>query len=463
MGRLSTRRRGAGVALGLTVAVLAGCTGDGGSRFESSGSAVDGGTGGWDCGDDCGWSSSADADGGDMARSAEVGAAAEDLADAAPSAPAPSTTAPGAPGEPGEPAPERPVVTAGSIDDNAAWEDYLLYRQWFDGLAPRPAVLDLRVEGRQVLRVVDAGGRPVPGAAIRVVDGSGAEVARLTTYADGRALFHPASDEVDPTTQRRPTYEAVVTPPAWAGGGEAVRRPLDAEVSEHTIDLGEVRARDGVRIDVAFLLDATGSMGDEIDRLKANMVSVAEQIAALPGSPDVRFAMTVYRDHGDLFVTRTFDFTGDVAAFTAGLREVTADGGGDWPEALEEGLHDVLTVPTWRGDDTVKLVFLVADAPPHVGGEGPSYVDDVQAAAGAGVKVFPIASSGLADDPQGEYVFRQLAQVTMGRFVFLTYGADGSSPGDSTAHHVEPDAYSVLPLDELVVRLVTDELDALDG
>ena len=51
----------------------------------------------------------------------------------------------------------------------------------------------------------------------------------------------------------------------------------------------------------------------------------------------------------------------------------------------------------------------------------------------------------------------------MGRFVFLTYGADGVSPGDATAHQVAPDAYSTLPLDELVVQLVRDEVAALDG
>ncbi len=56
-------------------------------------------------------------------------------------------------------------------------------------------------------------------------------------------------------------------------------------------------------------------------------------------------------------------------------------------------------------------------------------------------------------------MFRQLAQYTTGRFNFLTYGADGHSPGTSTPHHVED--YSVLSLDALVVRLVQDEIDAL--
>jgi hypothetical protein len=101
-------------------------------------------------------------------------------------------------------------------------------------------------------------------------------------------------------------------------------------------------------------------------------------------------------------------------------------------------------------------VFLVADAPPQlVDPEGADYADEVRNAATAGIKIHPIASSGL--DDQGEFVYRQLAQITTGRFVFLTYGADGG-PGGSTTHHV--DKYSVLSLDALVVQLVEDELRA---
>ena len=117
-------------------------------------------------------------------------------------------------------------------------------------------------------------------------------------------------------------------------------------------------------------------------------------------------------------------------------------------------------------DDTVKLVVLVADAPPHLAGEPgyedePDYARSVVEAARTGVKLFPIASSGL--DPQGEFVFRQLAQATLGRFVFLTYGPEGAPGGDTTPHSVDPEDYDVLSLDELVVQLVQDELAALPG
>ena len=48
---------------------------------------------------------------------------------------------------------------------------------------------------------------------------------------------------------------------------------------------------------------------------------------------------------------------------------------------------------------------LVASNPTN----GPDYAADVRVAAARGIKIMPIASSGL--DDQGEYIFRQLAQI----------------------------------------------------
>ena len=80
----------------------------------------------------------------------------------------------------------------------------------------------------------------------------------------------------------------------------------------------------------------------------------------------------------------------------------------------------------------------------------------MEIAARRGIKIFPIASSGL--DDQGEYIFRQIAQYTQGRFIFLTYAGptSGGPPGEETTHHVED--YSVNNLDDLLVKLVEEEL-----
>jgi len=300
--------------------------------------------------------------------------------------------------------------------------------------------------------VVTPDGSPVLGALVelRDRDGDGGVVARARTAADGVAYLHPPV-ATGGEQQSSAGYRATVTK-----DGARSETTLESGDRSHRIEL-DAAGVDEVALDVLFLVDTTGSMGDEIERLKAHMVSVAERIAALPAAPDVRFALTVYRDRGDAFVVATRDFTSDVAGFVAALREVQAGGGGDEPEDLNAGLHSALTEPSWRGDGAVKLVFLVADAPPQLGYDGPDYAEDVLLAAERGVIVHSIASSGLND--QGEFVFRQLAQLTGGRFVFLTYGADGASPGDSTPHHV--DGYSVLALDDLVVQLVAEELEPL--
>jgi hypothetical protein len=84
----------------------------------------------------------------------------------------------------------------------------------------------------------------------------------------------------------------------------------------------------------------------------------------------------------------------------------------------------------------------------------------MQAALAKGIKLFAVGASGL--DPVGEYIYRQMAQYTAGRFVFLTYrdaANPGSGPGTQTAHDVKQ--YSVQTLDKLVVRLVSEELARL--
>jgi hypothetical protein len=147
---------------------------------------------------------------------------------------------------------------------------------------------------------------------------------------------------------------------------------------------------------------------------------------------------------------------GSVEQFAEILAVVEADGGGDYPEDLNEGLSQAIHDVEWRVDGTVSLVFLVADAPPHLDyGQENHYAFEMLGAVQRGVKIYPIASSGL--DEQGEYVFRQLAQFTGGRFIFLTYGAEG--PGSSgTETDLNVSDYTVSSLDQLVVRIVEEEL-----
>ncbi len=340
------------------------------------------------------------------------------------------------------------ALRAGSVDDNERFEDYLLYRQ--EALRSGIEVHDVDVSGRRIVRVTNASGHPVIGARVRVLQGASV-VAEARTHADGRAFVFPPAR----------TGDAQQSSGAWRVEVERDGMHAEAPVTgapEVPVTLA-VDDPGPLALDVMFVIDATGSMGDEIDQLKANVVSISDRLAELPGSPDVRFATTVFRDRGDAFVTRTFDFTPDVRAFQDALRAVVADGGGDTPESVNAALHDAIHKPSWRGGQTVSLAFLVGDAAPHLDyPDDADYAVEVFEAAKRAILVEPIASSGL--DDQGEFVFRQLAELTGGRFSFLTYGAAGApEPGDTTTHHV--DDYSVLSLDDLVVRLVSEELAPL--
>jgi hypothetical protein len=388
---------------------------------------------------------------------ASDGAGADDMAMAEtasrePIAPAPGDIAAPEPGE-GTAGPLR----AGSVDDNSDFAGYLDYLTRVNELGI--GLRNFDPTGRIVVRVTGSDGLPVAGAEVRVATanaGEGADpavLATLRTSADGSARFHPALYDV---AELAP-FEFVVT----GADGTVVSASADLG-GDAALVLGQAGGRAApIALDVLFLLDATGSMGDEIDRLKTQIDSVAERVAALEGTPDVRFGMTLYRDEGDQFVTATRDFTSDVAAFRADLADVVADGGGDYPEALEEGLAEALTAPTWRDPaSTLQLVFLVADAPPQIGRQvAQPYDASLRDAIGRGIKIFPVASS--ESDDQAEAVFRQLAQATGARFVFLSYGAGGAATGENT--DIAATDYEELALDDLVVRLVGEELAALTG
>jgi Mg-chelatase subunit ChlD len=347
-------------------------------------------------------------------------------------------------------APRHAVVTAGMVDDNADFGEYLAYRQRNAGLPVR----ERDIAERYLLEVTDAAGRPVHDAEVAVQrTGRHEPVMWARTDTAGRVWLHPRAF-LAPGAEDRALGVAVRKGAAWSRA-TLVR----GERAAVQVRLGQASVAQRPRLDLVFLIDATGSMGDEIAKLKASMRAMSQQISQLPGQPDICYGLVAYRDRGDAFLTRTHDFTDDLGAFQGVLGRVQAGGGGDMPEALNEALHETVHRMSWRSD-AARMVVLVADAPPHLDYGGPQYDVDMQAALAKGIKLFAVGASGL--DPVGEYIYRQMAQYTAGRFVFLTYkdAADpGSGPGTQTPHDVR--GYSVQTLDRLIVKLVGDELARL--
>jgi hypothetical protein len=349
-------------------------------------------------------------------------------------------------------------MQAGEIDDNEDFGGYLQYRLDFQKFLGYP-VSDRDISERHIIHVTTANGSPVLGAELQIYDGQQL-ITALRTTATGNAYFFPRAYNANAQS-----YTVEVSK-----GQTSTQFTINRGQMDMTWDvtLGVQPTRPPVQLDVVFLIDATGSMSDEINQLKDNVLSISAQIEALPGDPDVRFGLVYYRDRGDAYVVKSSDFTGNVQRFQRDLQAVEAGGGGDDPESMNEALHVAVNEMSWRVDNTVSLVFLVADAPPHLDyAQDYDYAATMMNAAELGIKVFPIGSRLDGNNQyqqQAEYIFRQIAQFTGGHFIFLTYEDTPQSSGaPGTEYNVPEDSYSVQDLDALVVKLVRDELEALTG
>lgn len=340
---------------------------------------------------------------------------------------------------------ERPVATleAGEIDDNEQFGQFL---QYASSGAPRALAEPLSgVRRRLVVQVVDPDGRGVPDAEVRLLDGQ--QGLSLRTDSSGQCVLLPALEAPSQASLRLRASCGGLTAEATVAA--------DAEVACLTLPAGAPLPVPH-RLEVAILLDTTGSMSEEIDRLTATVDEVAERIAKLPGSPRLRLGLVLYRDRGSDYVTQVNSFTSDVEAFRRRLGEVTAKGGGDLPEDVCAALSAGLDELDWSGGRGVRLAFLIGDAPPHLEYDGTDYVAAAQAYAASGIKLFTLSSSG--NDDVGEWVWRWLALRTRGRFLFITKGgAAGETP-----HHVERQDYTVQALPDLIVACVQGELAELD-
>jgi hypothetical protein len=346
----------------------------------------------------------------------------------------------GAEGSPGtgtgSPAPAPGQLTAGDWDDNL---NFAFFQQYLTAAPQLPAPV---TADRVVITVRDAEGRPVPNARVSVRDAGGTRL-EAPTATDGRLLFLPTHDGA----QASGGFSVTVAPPPGQGG-----EPLTTSVegTAWNLTLPGAQAVLPSELDVAFVVDATGSMTDEISYLKAEIQGIVDTVRSTYPGISTRFALVVYRDDGDAYVVRSFDFTSDLGTFQQQLEAQSADGGGDYPEAMERGLGAIHQL-TWRTGNTARLTFLVADAPTHTQSH-PAFLREANRARLSGIKVYPVAASGVADE--AEYQMRLAAQLTLGRYLFLT---NDSGIGDS---HAEPHipCYQVQLLRNLIIRAIGSEL-----
>ena len=180
-------------------------------------------------------------------------------------------------------------------------------------------------------------------------------------------------------------------------------------------------ATNAPQLDVVFAIDATGSMADEIDVVKAQVLQMMKKVQSGQPRPYVRFGLVAFRDRGDAYVTRDYPLTADAEAIQKAVNELEADGGGDTPEAVNEALHVAIQEMNWNLDQkTRRLVFLIGDAAPHTDyANDYDYRTELKVARERGIKVHAWGCSGI--DESGQPEFQEIAELGKGEFQFLTY------------------------------------------
>jgi hypothetical protein len=169
------------------------------------------------------------------------------------------------------------------------------------------------------------------------------------------------------------------------------------------------------RIEVAFALDTTGSMGSYIEEARTRIRAIARGLAEGEPAPDIRFGLVEFRDKSDAFVTREHAFTGDLAEMQRYLDGASADGGGDAPEAVLEGLASAIRKLGWTplaaNDGVIRLLYLVGDAEAQHYPTSPKEGQIEAEARARGIVIHALVCGGSADS----IGFEPLARHTEGR------------------------------------------------
>ncbi len=220
------------------------------------------------------------------------------------------------------------------------------------------------------------------------------------------------------------------------------------EYGTNTVNINTIN--DGSnRVEISFIVDATGSMGDEMEFLKADLKNVIASVKSDDSNLEIYTSTVFYRDEGDEYVIRKSDFTNELSSTLDFINKQNAGGGGDFPEAVHTALNTAISELQWSDAAKTRIAFLLLDAPPHYTPEiKESLHNSLSKAAEKGIKIIPISASGI--DKETEFLMRFFSIATNGTYVFIT---NDSGIGNE---HLEASVgeYEIEYLNDLMIRLI---------
>lgn len=333
------------------------------------------------------------------------------------------------------------ALTAGEINDFSKWQ------LWQDLTSSELSAYEkgwnIAPKGRYTLELRSQSGLPLADAVVKLIANRTKVIYSARTDNTGRAeLWYT-------TTGEEVVRSGLSMEVTYRGKKEELKRvtPFDEGVNHLMMS---VECSEMNNVDIAFVVDATGSMGDELSYLKEEMNDIMFKSKEISSSLNFHFANVFYRDEGkEEYLTRTQDFTRVLSESVQFINNQRAGGGGDYEEAVEAALEDAITKLNWNAEARARIIFLILDAPPHNTAANQKKLNDLmRQAAEKGIRIVPVGASGI--NKETEYLMRTLAIATNGTYTFLT---DHSGIGNA---HIEPstDTYEVETFNDILVRIV---------
>ena len=337
------------------------------------------------------------------------------------------------------------VLTAGEWNDLDHWDFWsgLMTSNMYKGMSDYWGFYTAR---RVAVRVADAAGKRLPGV-------------RVTLEQDQKTIWSVLTDNlgeaslwIDPFHAQANTEGLAIVVDGVRQAGAPKVTTWDVQTPEADVNFYQIiGAGEPVKkADIAFIVDATGSMGDEIAFLKKDLMNILDRVKGGQGDIELRTGTVFYRDEGDDYVTKYSPFTSDYRQTIQYIAMQNARGGGDHPEAVHTALSAALQNLDWNASARSRIAFLILDAPAHQDHQG--VVESLQASiesyAKYGIKIIPVFCS--SPTKECEFMCRFFSTLTGGTYVFLT---DDSGVGGD---HIEASVgqYQVEALNDLLVRLI---------
>ncbi len=123
----------------------------------------------------------------------------------------------------------------------------------------------------------------------------------------------------------------------------------------HAIKLAE-------SVDIAFIIDCTGSMGSYIESVKDSIRQIVGRALSTNCDINLRLAIVGYRDTSDTCRFEVMDFSPSIDNFESSLASMHAVGGDDTPEDMAGAIKEANKL-MW--ENPTKIAFIIADAPYH--------------------------------------------------------------------------------------------------